>query len=575
MKRLISIVFITLVMMLTACGGGGGDAGTNMIGGGSTTTTGTTTSTVTSELIYFFDKATLSNTGTDRVVLNVTTVNSFGNAIGGVPVSVRVDNGGVYTGGSVSDGTGVLTGFISSPGDKTNRLINVTISSGTAVKTSTISIVGSQITITPVPGSPVVSTATSLNLKLVDANSNGIRDVDLTISGTAGFSGIARTDINGNAIFNGVAPAAAGAYSITVAGSGVSTSRQIVVSAPGGGGIPDAVGPVGPPSLDAVPNNIRNNVTIASDNRSSVIFKIRNASNQGVPNVRVRFQILAPGLGAGERMSTGSTIVYTNAAGEVTSDYIAGTRSSPTDGVKIRACYGLTDSAVATCASFVDEDLTVTGQALNLSIFNNNTLQGRFSNTVYVQTLIIQVADSAGQPVSGAVISTSVDVTHYGKGAIWNARYLTPSSNIAPTRNDDYTTGLSPTLSPTSSLPPGTTTISGFNVWCINEDLNRNGTRDAGDDLDGDLVLEPRASDVVVSKPNGSITDSNGLLQIDVQWGQNVGGWLAYTVKASTNVDGSEGTNSRAFITNVLEGDVRNGSFLIPPYGVNNCQTNN
>jgi hypothetical protein len=167
-----------------------------------------------------------------------------------------------------------------------------------------------------------------------------------------------------------------------------------------------------------------------------------------------------------------------------------------------------------------------------------------------------------------------VDVTHYAKGRVWNARVAAPSNGI-PTIADTYTNTLSDTLVPTSSIGTATTTISGFNVWCSNEDLSRNGTRDSGEDLDGDSVLEPRASDITISTPNGNRTDASGNMQVDIQWGQNVGGWLAYTVKATTNVAGSEGTNSRAFVTDVLQGDVPNGAFLTPPYGINNCRTNN
>jgi hypothetical protein len=278
-------------------------------------------------------------------------------------------------------------------------------------------------------------------------------------------------------------------------------------------------------------------------------------------------------------MSTGNTIVYTNTAGEVTSDYIPGSRSSPTDGVQIRACYGLTDADLANnnCPNSATTSLTVAGQALNLSIFNNNTLQGRINNTIYVQTLVVQVTDSAGNPVRDALISATVDVTHYGKGRIWAAPYLTPSS-APPTINDTYTSTLqAPGLAPTSSvvLVNSVTTTIGSNIWCTNEDLNRNGTLDSGEDLDNDRVLEPRKSDISITAPAGNRTDASGLLTLDVQWGQNVGGWLAYTVKAVTNVDGSEGNNSRAFITSVIEGDVRNGAFLTPPYGVNSCNTNN
>jgi hypothetical protein len=582
MKFMKWLTALLLASMLAACGGGGGGAGVNVLDNTRTTTSALTA--VASDLILGFEngKNSLRNTGADTVKLNVTTVNGAGNALPSVSVKVQVDNGGVFLGdvapetdGSFkTNASGVFSGTISSPGNRSNRNINVTITSGNAQRTAVIAVIGSQITITPVPGAPLVNSPTALNIRLVDANGVGIPDTNLTISGSAGFSGSVSTNGSGDAIFNGTSPATAGTSTITVSGSGVATTIPLTTVSPSGGGVPNAIGPIGPGSLSANPTNIANNVTVSSNNKSAVAFKVLNASNRGVQNVRVRFEIMAPGLGAGERMSTGNSVVYTDAAGEVSSDYIAGSRSSPTNGVNIRACYGLTDADVAACTLSVTTSLTVAGQALNLSIFSNNTLQGLFNNTIYVKTLVVKVADSAGNPVRDAVISASVDVTHYAKGRVWAAPVFAPGNGI-PTRADTYTSTLSATLIPTSSRIVGTTTISGFNVWCINEDLNRNGTRDTGEDLDADGVLEPRASDITISTPNGNRTDANGNMLLDIQWGQNVGGWLAYTVRATTNVAGSEGTNSSSFVTDVLQADVNNGAFLTPPYGINNCSTNN
>jgi hypothetical protein len=573
MKLLNWIAASLLLVFLAACGGGGGSSGVPTGGVIQPITA------VASDLVIGYEngKNTLKNTGSDQVRINITTVNSSGNALAKVSLKVSVDNGGVFLGDTASDANGsfqtsdagLFSGVITSPSNRSNRILNVTVTSGNAVRKQTIEVIGSQITITPVPGAPIAGAATALNIKLVDANGVGIPSTDLTISGTAGFSGTLQTNGTGDAIFNGSAPATAGTSTIIVSGSGVATTIPLTVISPSGGGLPNAIGPIGPGSLSANPTNIANNVTVASNNKSAITFRVLNASNQGVENVRVRFEIVAPGLGAGERMSTGNSIVYTNLAGEVSSDYIAGFRSSPTNGVNVRACYGLTDTTVTTC---VTTSLTVAGQALNLSIFSNNTLQGLFNNTIYVKTLVVKVADSAGNPVRDAVVSASLDVTHYQKGRVWNAPVAAPGNGI-PTIADNYTNMLSTNLTPTSVLS-GTTTI-GFNVWCMNEDLSRNGTRDAGEDLDGDGVLEPRASDITISTPNGNKTDANGNMLLDVQWGQNVGRWLAYTVKATTNVAGSEGTNSSSFVTDVLAADVPNGAFLTPPYGINNCRTNN
>ncbi len=568
-----------LALALVACGGGGGSSGTNVLA----PVVGTSTASVTAtDLIVTLDKFTLRNTGTDRVVINVTAVNAAGNAIADTPISVAVDNQGVFQGLSAqvngsfrTDAAGSFSGQITSPGNKSNRNINIVVTSGVTSKSMIVAVVGTQISMTPVPGAPSVNELVSLNIKIADANGVGIPSTAFTLGGTAGFSGSYTTDINGDLVVAGTAPASVGTYAVAIASSGVNASFPLTVIS-GASGIPDAIGPLGIGSLGANPANVAVNLTSGSNNRAPVTFRILTSNtNQPIANVRVRFNIEAPGLGAGERMSTGNSVVYTNGSGEVSSDYIPGTRSSPNNGVIIRACFGATDAALIACATPVFTFLTVTGLPLTISIFNNNTLLGKFNNTIYVQTLVLQVVDSANNPVRDAVVSASADVTHYGKGPSWSNGYLSPP--VAPSIADTYTNTLDASFVPTLPVvnTAGVTVTFGINVWCMNEDLNRNGTRDVGEDLDGDTVLEPRVSDVSVSTPNGNRTDANGNMLLDVSWGQNVGGWIAYTVKVTTGVIGSQGANSRAFVTNVLEGDVRNGAFLTPPYGVNNCQTNN
>lgn len=559
-----------IVALLAACGGGGGSPGT--VPGITASAATTTTATVTAaDFLLGFDKTSISNTGSDKVVLSIVALDASRNVVSGVPVQITVDSDAVFSGatGLVTSDAGLYSGNITSPANKTDRTINVTARVGAIVKTGSIVVSGSSISVTPIPGAPVQGQAVSVNLKLVDATGNGIAGQTLQVSGTAGLTGAVMTDSGGNAIVLGTAPAATGTYSILVTGSGVSISKALTVISATGTGIPDAVGPLGPPSLNATPTNIKPNLSSATTSRSAIKFQVLNASNQGIPNVRVRFSIVAPGLGSGEVMSTGGTVVYTDASGITQADYIAGSRTSPTNGVIVRACYGLTNAAVDACTTFVDTNLTVAGAALNLSIFDNNKLSTGLAGIVYIKQFVVQVADSAGNPVVDATISSSVDITHYGKGYFAGAGGTTftyaVTGGLPPTIADNYATSLSATANPST----------GARVWCINEDLNRNGNKDVGDDLDGDGVLEARASEIVISAVGSSKTDANGQILLQATWGQNVGTWLAYTIKVTTNAAGSEGTNSKSYITEVLQADVANGSFLTPPYGVNNCSTNN
>ena len=114
---------------------------------------------------------------------------------------------------------------------------------------------------------------------------------------------------------------------------------------------------------------------------------------------------------------------------------------------------------------------------------------------------------------------------------------------------------------------------AGPRTACMNEDTNRNGFLDVGEDLDGDGVIAPRKADVIVSFVGEKITGKNGRATIQVEYPMNVATWLVYAVKVTTSVAGSEGSVEKLYRTDFIEGDEKNGSFLTPPYGVNDCKT--
>ena len=597
MKFLRYVFSVVLIGLLVACGGGGGSAGTT---GGTivTTPTGTTTAANTAaDIIVGLDKTTLNNAGSDQVVLSVISVNAAGNKLAGVPITVSVDNFGVFgsltplvNGGFATDDTGTFRGAITSPGNKNNRIITALVTSGTAVKSVQIAVIGSAITVTPIPATPSAGDTVNYDVSLKDSGGNAIGGVPLSFGGTFGISTVGSTDLNGNIRVTGTAPGAPGTYTLVVSGSGVTTTRSISVLGTGGViSIPNAT-TITSGSLNVNLTTIRPNLSNSTLNRAVLTFRMFDNNNQPIPNIRVRFLILPSGLGAGEAISTGAGLVYTDNNGVAQADYISGQRSSANNGVRIRACYGISDAELAggACPRSADASLTVAGSALNLSIFSNNVIEPvGIGNILYRKTYVVQVVDSANLAVEGAVVSAAGDITHYGKG-LYSANYTTGS--LAPTINDSPADGTLNTLTDnggvtTTYTTPGTynlidsvtnsTSTVSLRIWCANEDQNRNGVLDANENIDGDNVLEPRASDIVVLPVGTNVSNSTGNVTFQVQWGQNVGSWLAFTLKVTTNVGGSEGTNSTSFVTSFLLADEANGAFRTPPYGRNGCRTNN
>jgi hypothetical protein len=586
-----------LVAFLAACGGGGGSPGGSGLTSGSSagtgisTGSGESTATVSISVADFqlgFNKNSLNNSGSDDVIVFVAAKDTNGNVVKGATASIAVDGDAFYSSASnVTDDEGRVSGKITSPFNKTDRIINVTARMGNLAKKATIAVVGSKVSVTSIPGAPNAGESVTYKVSVLDSGSVGIPNVDLSISGTTGAMGIRKTDLNGNATIDAIAPAAGGTFTVIVTGSGVTLTQAItVVGGNSGVTVPDAA-TLTNASLNSNVAQVRPNLSSSTANRAVLTFRMVDNANQAVPNIRVRFSIIAPGLGAGESMSTGNSIVYTDSTGTARSDYVSGQRSSPTNGVQVRACYAMTDAALANnaCPNERIASLTVAGTALNLSIFSNNVAEGiGAGNIIYKKLYTIQVADAAGAPVPGAVVSAAVDITHYGKG-VFGARYTTGSSppiitdNEANFRLNTYTVDANDTKAVIDT--PGayvvyntanaqTQTLS-LKVWCANEDKNRNGVLDANEDTDSDGILDPRVSDVVVLPVTNNVTDSSGNVSFNVQWGQNVATWVAFTLKATTNVGGSEGTNSSSFVTNFIAGDEINGSFLTPPYGRGRC----
>jgi hypothetical protein len=627
MKFIQLIAGVALVAVLAACGGGGGSPGVNGTGTGTTTgttsgtttgtTTGTTAATVTptvADYIFELDKTTVKNSGSDAVVIGVTALDASRNVVAGVPVSVAVDSG-VFSqaSGAITDAGGKFTGNIGIAGDKTNRIINATITVNGIKKIASFAVIGTKITVTPVPAIPQPGQTVSLNISVRDSGDVGIPNAPVTLTGSAGFSGVVRTDLSGNLVVTAIARAS-GNYLAVVSASGETFSLPLSVVTPGGGGATGplpATGVFSGPILLPNPTSIAPNTVGATDNRAAINAKFLRGDNSTIERMRVRFEILEPSLGAGEFISTGSSLVYSDASGVATADYVSGLRTSPTNGVKLRACFDYVDFPTGpvgalvgspSCPNAVLASLTVNSKPLALSIGNFNKLETGLGGISYVQKLLIRVVDSSGVGVRDAVVSISSDITHFGKGRYEDNYYLTggipPKANslnypnaaiaaasaiVAPTFTQVIAVSTTPilvtataveTYSPTN-VPRVTYDNSNLpfvtgRVWCVNEDRNRNGTNDSGEDINGN-GLEPIKSEVGVSYVSGNKTDDKGEMLIQVSYSQNMGSWLAYTIKATTSVVGSEGTTEAAFITDVLIGDVPNGSFRTPPFGVNRC----
>ncbi len=533
------LVALWVTLALAACGGGGGSAGTVAGGTGQT-------AAVVSSFVYQLSKNALTNSGADYTVLTVTALDGSNNPVPGVKVVVSPDTG-IYTpDASVTDDKGVVTGKLTiNPNDKSDRNINSVITVGGKSATVVVPVTGSQITLDLVPATPTPGSSVRLDVKVTDINGAAIPGINVGLSGSLGFSGSVKIGGNGSAAISLPAVSLnAGTYTVEAAGSGVTASKTVQIVSPTGGTIPDVPSSrvFSAASLSASPNTIAPNVTGSTANRTTLKAVFQDPNNQAIQDVRVRFEVMPPGLGAGEQISTGSTVVYSDVNGVALAEYIAGTRSSPTNGVLIKACYGRTDADLAggACPHEAQANLTVASSPLSITIGDDNTMERGNNGLTYIKDFDVAVADSAGYAITGAVLSVSVDIPWYRKAAAFDS-------------TDEK--------------------------WCPNEDTNRNGFIDGlplNEDVNGNGKLEPRKADVVVYFDGSNKTDESGRARIKAEWAQNFATWLRYTIKVTTSVAGSEGKVEKAFVTQFIEDDLKNGAFRGPQYGsVLDCKNPN
>lgn len=535
------------------------------------------------DMVLFMDKASINNSGSDKAQLTVIALDSSRNVVSGATVAVTTDQNSVFipSGGTTTNAQGTYTGNVSIGGDKSNRVITVTVTINGIVRRTSVGVVGSKLTVSAQPSTLAPGQTGTLTALLQDSSLNPISGVTITLGGSVpGVAGqTVVTDFSGQASQAFTAPSTTGTFTIGASGSGV-TAAPAQIQVVTAGVIPAASIPAGAsPSLAVSPNVLAVNTVGSTTNRATLRFlfldgALPTTSGRPVTNVRVRFDDITTGLAAlGSSISSGTQTLTTDASGVVTAQYISGQNVSPTNGVTIRACYSDTDFATPTaCPKFVDATLTVAGTALAVSIGDDNVLDT--GPGTYIKRFAITVADSAGRAVANAPVDISLDLTHYSKSIAWR----NPSVSEVPASNPPTTA----TYTFTASTPSGT--VSTPYYWCYNEDLNRNGVVDVGENIDfsvdtnGQPTLQPRRSDMIISYDNPAVTttNANGILIIRVEYSQRYGGWLAYRVRVTANVAGSQGLAERPFVTDVAKQDaLGNGSFLTPAYGVNNCTTPN
>lgn len=555
LKKIASLLLIALV---ASCGGGGGDAGTSPFGDGSTGGTSTT-----ADLLVEVSKATIANTGSDSVIITTTALDAARSTISGAEVTVSADSDAVLTTASTSTGAdGKLQSTLTTGSNRANRVITVTVTSGAVSKTATVQVFGAKLTGTLVPAVIEPGKTGKVQYRLLDQAGNPMVDQDVRIVAASLVPGEAtgKTGTNGDFEYSYTAPTSTGNFDVAATGGGASDTQTLQVQTANSIlPVPNST-TIRSASVSANPSVVGTNATGSTSNRSDLRALFLTDGNVPIPRVRVRFDLAGDVNAIGGTFTTGSEILYSDANGVVTSAYVPGSRSSPTDGVIVRACYAKTDAELGTASAPLCPNaeaftkLTVTSEPLGVSIGTNELII--VNELTYAKKFIVSVVDAAGVAKPDVNITVSVDLPRYRKGYyVLGAESWVKAGPLA----------------------------SGDAAVCQNEDKNRNGVLESGEDNDplngnNNGRLDPGKSDVSVSLLQTK-TRADGTVELQLLYAKSFATWVdAKITVAASGVSGTEGRASYlvypvpADAASIKNKDVA-PAYAVSPYGISTSCT--
>lgn len=596
-------------LLLAACGGAGSlsqDPADGGGGGGPAPGTPTVAAlTLLSSAPQLSSDAADVNSG---VTLTAVTKDASNNVLSGQTVAFAADSGAIIVTQSSTDTSGRALAVLTTDGDPRNRVINLTATSGTLSSRLAISVIGTTLSVSG-PANTQRNVATTYTLALTDAGGAGISGITVQLSTNAGNSlsvggatvTSVTTNASGQASFTLTATEANS--TITATGLGLTTTSNVTVST-------DEFGITSPADDNTV-------VDLSSAGTGSRAVTVRwLQSGSPVPNgTVVNFSTTRGTLSASSATTTaGEATVTLTVADAGTANLVASstalTKPSANRAIRFRA------TEAETVVVQADPAVIATNETADIiAVVRDDNL-----NLVADKSVEFSLSD-----ISGGTLSSPVAVTNtQGLARVtYQSTSTTTASNgvqvTARARNSDGTTASGQTSLTVGSralritlgtgneiFEPNETTyqlpysaivtdaagnpatnaefqlsalpsryFKGFYVLnvdgefvpnitaeCANEDVNRNGILDTGEDLDGDNVLDPGN---IASVPRSPTLDASGSAQFNIQYPQDRGNWVEIELTARVTVSGSEATEKAVFTVPISADDAENPPSTIRP----------
>lgn len=552
---------------------------------------------VASDLTLVLNSPNLVNSGTSTILATATAVDKNRNALAGIPITIAVDASALATvSGAVTNATGVVTANVAIGADRSNRVVTVTATSGTLTRSASFRVIGARLTSSLSPLVTAGSDGNQIEFTLVDTNSTAMPGQSISVTAAGLPSATGTTDLNGKYVFTYKAPSATGPLVVTASAAGDTRSETVLVQI-GGGSVPQASEKPLSASITPTPSTVSVNAPGTNTNQIELRALFVGVNNQPISRIRVRFD-LDGNLTNSDAVPTwlGGDYAYSDATGVARGTLTPRDRSSPTNGITVRACWDVGDFPITSCPNAVRATLTITSEALSVNIRTNELVKIGPTKLTYIKEYVVMVVDSAGVAKPDVLITPSVDLPSYYKGYyVYNSiakrwvQILTLASDEAYAwaeegrRWNKVAAPIGPLFGSAEGPQPS----------CPNEDVNRNGVREAPtfsptgtapalasrqEDLNWNGELDPRKSDVAIKMVGSNKTDANGLAVVQIEYGKSVATWVDFVITVTAS--GVSGTESRARYSGLLYGlgnlpsasvDVTDENvapaFVISPYG--------
>jgi Bacterial Ig-like domain (group 1) len=576
-------------LLLAACSGGNDNT---LIGGGP----GGSNAMIAS-LTLLTSSPQIPSDGTAAATITALVRDNNNNVMADIPVTFTSSSGSLSVSQpATTDENGILTATLNTAGDPTNRAITVTGLAGTSTQAVvTVNVIGTALTITG-PSSLPLGSMGNYSIVLSNAAGTGIGNQSIAIQSSKanGLSATQlTTDVQGRGAFT-LNATNGGADTLTATALGISATQTVDVSSDsfafttpaantevtlgsnvvvtaqwqqsgvgvanqaiqfattrgtlsaasantdgtGSASVTVTANNAGPAVLTAVNpsgTSIQLSIefvattpatlelqaepyTVPTNGQSTLTAIVRDAAGNLVKNKPVNFVLTDT---TGGSLSVAQAL--TNSQGRAQTFYNASSTTSSVDGVSV-------DATVQGTAVTDTAKLTVAQREVFISLGTGNDIFEP-NSAQYRKEWVVQVTDAQGNGVNHVNLTVSVLSVRYWDGIrVWNTKIWETVPGV-------------------EALPA---------AGCPDEDVDRNGTLNAGEDMNGNNRIEAgNIAAAAASVTGGSTvtTDQNGFALVDVFYPQEYAYWLEVTLDARTSVQGTEFSRRTTFVLPGLAAD--------------------